>query len=410
METASTPRRLTRRRATAGIAAVATITLALTGCSGSFAAGYADGGVDGAEDRAFRLGLVAPTTGVASLEGNSLVAGAKLGVEAVNAAGGVLGHPIELVVADDKSDAATSTQVTQQLIRQNDVDYVLGTIAGDTSVAAGSVAAEAGVPFSTVVNGTVEFCSPHFWPFGASERMMVEDVIPLMIEQYGPRVGLVGNDYIFPHTYHSVASEIIAENGGEVVVEEYSPLGTADWQPVIGKLENTDPDWILTAVVGGDAVSFMNQADQFGLLTDRGVTGTTSQQEFSGALGPILEGRVTALQYSDQTPGSDNEAFVAAYREEYGDNGSISAIAATAYEAVRFIAAAANAAGSHDADAISEQMSTIRLDGLLGNLGFRADNHYVSSDMVLVEIDGDGVYATVEVLDPIDDTTARTCS
>jgi branched-chain amino acid transport system substrate-binding protein/urea transport system substrate-binding protein len=408
METVPTTRRLNRRRATAGLAALAAITLALTACGGgSFGGGDTD---EGGEDRAFRLGLVAPTTGVASLEGNSLVAGAKLAVEAVNADGGVLGHPIELTVADDKSDAATSTQVTQQLIRQNEVDYVLGTIAGDTSVAAGSVAAEAGVPFSTVVNGTVEFCSPHFWPFGASERMMVEDVIPLMIEEYGPRVGLVGNDYIFPHTYHSVATGIIQDSGGEVVAEEYSQLGTADWQPVIGKLENADPDWILTAVVGGDAVSFMTQADQFGLITDRGITGTTSQQEFYGALGPILEGRVTSLQYSDQTAGADNEAFVAAYREAYGDTGSISAIAATAYEAVRFIAAAVNGAGGYDADAISEQMSTIRLDGLLGNLGFRADNHYVVSDMVLVQIDEGGVYTTLEVLDPIDDTTARTCS
>jgi len=201
-----------------------------------------------------------------------------------------------------------------------------------------------------------------------------------------------------------------AENGGEVVAEEYSQLGTADWQPVIGKLEQADPDWILTAVVGGDAVSFMTQADQFGLIDERGITGTTSQQEFYGALGTILEGRTTALQYSDQTPGADNEAFVAAYREAYGDTGSISAIAATAYEAVRFIAAAVEAAGSYDADAISEQMSTIRLDGLLGNLGFREDNHYVVSDMVLVRIDEGGVYTTLEVLDPIDDTTARSCS
>ncbi|GAA3913730.1 ABC transporter substrate-binding protein [Microbacterium invictum] len=410
MEAVSTARRLNWRRTTTGAAALAVATLVLSACGGGSFAGDAGDGADGAQDRAFRLGLVAPTTGVASLEGNSLVMGVELGIEAVNADGGVLGHPIELVVVDDKSDAATSTQVTQQLIRQNDVDYVLGTIAGDTSVAAGSVAAEAGVPFSSVVNGTVEFCSAHFWPFGASERMMVEDLIPHMIEQYGSRVGLVGNDYIFPHTYHAVASEIITENGGEVVAEEYSPLGTADWQPVIGKLSNADPDWILTAVVGGDAVSFMTQADQFGLLTDRGVTGTTSQQEFYAALGPILEGRTTALQYSDQTPGADNEAFVAAYRAEHGDNGSISAIAATSYEAVRFIAAAVNAAGGYDAEAISEQMSTIRLDGLLGDLGFREDNHYVSSDMVLVQIDEGGVYSTVKVLDPIDDTTARNCS
>lgn len=407
METAFPPSRVTSRRRGAGIAiAIAAIaSLALTACSGSFSA---DGGGDDEADRPFRLGIIAPTTGVASLEGNSLVGGAELGVEAVNAAGGVLGNDIEVVVVDDKSDAATSTQVAQQLVRQDDVDFILGTIAGDTSVAAGSVAAEAGVPFSTVVNGTVEFCSPHFWPFGASERMMLEDLIPVMIQEYGTNVALVGNDYIFPRTYHAVATEVIEANGGTVVAEEYSPLGTADWQPVIGKLGAASPDWILNAVVGGDAVSFMNQADQFGLLEGRGITGTASQQEFVGALGPILDGRVTALQYSDQTPGAENEEFRDAYLEKYPDTGSISAIAATAYEAVRFIAAAVNEAGGYEAEAISEQMGSVTLDGLLGELSFRADNHYVKSNMVLVRIE-DGVYTVEEVLDPIDDDTARTC-
>jgi len=408
META-TPRRMMRRRSLIATAAVAAATLTLTACAGgSFA--QDPSGEASSESRAFRLGIIAPTTGVASLEGNSLVAGAELAVEAVNADGGVLGQDIELIVVDDKSDAATSTQVAQQLVRQNEVDYILGTIAGDTSVAAGSVAAEAGVPFSTVVNGTVEFCSPHFWPFGASELMMVQDLVPLMIEEYGPRVGLVGNDYIFPHTYHAVATEQILAAGGEVVAEEYSPLGTSDWQPVIGKLQAADPDWILNAVVGGDAVSFMTQASQFGLLDGRGVTGTASQQEFAPALGAILEGRKTALQYSDQTPGAENEAFVAAYRAAYGGTDSISAIAATAYEAVRFIAAAVNAADSLEAEAISAQMSQLKLDGLLGELGFRADNHYVQSNMVLVEIGEGGVYRSLEVLDVIDDATPRSCA
>lgn len=407
METALTPRRLTRRRALGSLAAVAAVTLTLTACAGGSFTEVEEDGTAGA-DRAFRLGIIAPTTGVASLEGNSLVAGATLGVEAINAAGGVLGRDIELVIVDDKSDAATSTQVAQQLVRQDDVDFMLGTIAGDTSVAAASVAAEAGVPFSTVVNGTVEFCSPHFWPFGASELMMLQDLVPLMIEEYGPRVGLVGNDYIFPHTYHAVATKEILAAGGEVVAEEYSALGTSDWQPVIGKLEAANPDWVLNAVVGGDAVSFMTQASQFGLFDDRGVTGTASQQEFAPALGEILEGRKTVLQYSDQTPGAANEAFVAAYRAAHGGTDSISAIAATSYEAVRFIAAAVNAAGSLEAAAISEQMSEIRLDGVLGDLGFRADNHYVQSNMVLVQVDG-GVYTTLEVLDVIDDVTPRSC-
>jgi len=404
MDARSTSPRVRRLRSTLAVAAAAT--LALTACSGgSF------GGEEAADaDRPLRIGLIAPLTGPASLEGNAMTNGFKLGLEQVNEAGGVLGKEVELVVVDDKSDVATSTQVAQQLVRQDDVDYIFGTIAGDTSFAVASVAKDAVVPFSTAIDGTIEFCSPHFWPFGASESMLLDPLVPHMVEQFGGRVALVGNDYLFPRGYNAVATALIAEAGGEVVVEEYSPLGTSDWQPVIAKIAAADPDWILTSVVGGDAVAFMNQADQFGLLDGRGVSGVALKQEFYGGLGAIVEGREAVLPYSDQTKGGGNEEFVAAYTAAYGDQGPIPGVAATAYMAAQFIAEAVEAAGSLEADQISAQMSKIELDGLLGKLSFREDNHYVSSNMYLVRVDEGGVYTTIEDLGVLDDATPRSCS
>lgn len=396
---------MTRVRSLLAVATAAA--LALTACSGGSFGGGDD--ADGA-DRPLRIGLIAPLTGPASLEGNAMTNGFKLGLEAVNDAGGVLGHEVELVVVDDKSDVATSTQVAQQLIRQEDVDYIFGTVAGDTSFAVASVAADAEVPFSTAIDGTIEFCSPHFWPFGVSESMLLSPLVSRMIDEHGPRVALVGNDYLFPRGYNAVATELVAEAGGEVVVEEYSPLGTSDWQPVIAKLAAADADWILTSVVGGDAVAFVNQADQFGLLEGRGLTGVALKQEFYPGVGSIIDGRLAVLPYSDQTQGGGNEEFVAAFTERFPSDGPIPGVAATAYMAAQFIAEAVEAAGSYDADAISEQMPKTQLDGLLGKLSFREDNHYVTSNMYLVRIDEGGVYTTIEDLGTLDDATPRSCS
>ena len=126
METASTARRLNRRRATAGIAALAVATLALTACGGGSFAGGADEGAAGAEDRAFRLGLVAPTTGVASLEGSSLVMGAKLGTSSLRRQAQVKRRRPDLAVAPFRGNVDTRLQK----LEQGSVDATLLAYAG----------------------------------------------------------------------------------------------------------------------------------------------------------------------------------------------------------------------------------------------------------------------------------------
>lgn len=150
MDSRTTPRRLTRTRLAVSLAA--TTALALSACSGG---SFGSGQEGDTADRPLRIGLIAPLTGPASLEGNAMTNGFRLGLDVVNETGGVLGKDVELVVVDDKSDVATSTQVAQQLVRQEDVDYIFGTIAGDTSLPASSAAA---------MNASSN-CRPMPWPW-----------------------------------------------------------------------------------------------------------------------------------------------------------------------------------------------------------------------------------------------------
>lgn len=397
------------QRSVRALAPAMVLGLTATACGGSIGGGDNGDGAEGA-DETLTIGVIAPVTGNASLEGNALRNGFELGVEALNENGGVLGNDVEIVFMDDQGDASVSTQAAQRLIQQDEVDYLFGTIAGDTSEAAAGVAEAEGVPFSTAMIGSIPHCSPHFWPFGATELMVTRDAVPYMMEEYGDSVALVGNDYLFPRQYHEVARDLIEDAGGTVAVEEYSTLGTSDWQPVINRIDGADPDWILTAVVGGDAISFTQQADQFGILDDVGITGVSLQQEFYSGTADIIEGTVTAQPYSDQLPGEANEAFVEEFREAYDFEDPIPVVAAVSYHAALYIGEAVNSAGSTDADSISAQMPEVELDGLVGRSSFNPDNHTFSTQMHLFEIGPDGVYEPIEDLGIVEDDMERDCS
>ncbi|MGY1590579.1 substrate-binding protein [Geodermatophilus sp. SYSU D00708] len=392
----------TRRLAVAGTSAVL---LALTACGGSI------GGDEAAADsqEPLKIGFLAPVTGPAAPEGIAMQRGFDLAIEDINADGGVFGQPVEVVFIDDQADPATATQAAQRLVQQEQVDYIFGTITDDTTIAAANVAEQAGVPMSQAIATALDFCGPDFWPFGETPTQLLTALVPQMIEQFGPNVALVGNDYVFPRTYHETAKELVEAAGGTVVAEEYSPLGTSDWQPVVTKLADADPDWVLSAVVGGDAVSFVKQADQFGLLADRGLAGTSTDQQFYPALAQQLDGRTQVVRYSDQVDTEANRAFVEAYQEAYDTQDPIPGVAGNAYDGMRFIAEAFEQAGAKDADAVSEQMGQLEYEGLTGTIRFDATNHVSLAPMFLTDIEG-GAYGVTEELGVVEDDQTKDCS
>lgn len=383
--------------------------LGLSACGGSIGGGAGEDA--GAEQDAVKIGLLAPITGPVSPEGNAMKAGFEIGLAEVNEAGGIFGQQVELVFEDDKADPANATQLAQKFIQQEDVDYIFGTITGDTTVAVAQAAAASGTPVSPAVNGDTGYCAPHFWAFGETGYQVLEGLVPYMVENNGPKVAMVGNDYVFPHEFNATAKGMLEELGGEVVAEEYSPLGTSDWQPVLDKLRSAAPDWILTSVVGGDAIAFTQQANDFGILDSAQVTGVSLNQEFYPALQTLDDGRVLAMRYSDQLAGAENEAFIAKYRELTGSEDPIPSVAANAYVAAKFIAQAIEDAGSTDGAAISEAMANVKLSGtILGDVSFNADNHTLITDMYLAEIQPGGKYTAIQELGAVTDNTPRQCS
>src|SRR5260370_3974949 len=75
-----------------------------------------------------RIGMVDPLTGVYAAVAQNEVSGARLAVEQINAKGGILGRPIELLVEDSANDVGTGVQKTRKLIERDEVPFIIGDV------------------------------------------------------------------------------------------------------------------------------------------------------------------------------------------------------------------------------------------------------------------------------------------
>jgi len=391
---------------TRALALVLTLTalLATAGCNG---AAISSEPQDTAT--ALKVGVVLPLTGPVSATGKALQNGFELGVKKVNAAGGVDGREVEYVVVDDAGNPATSTQLARKLVQQDKVSMLFGTITGDTAEAVAQVADQSKIPFGTAILGDLDSCHPYGWGFGESTRQLLEPTVPELVKKYGPRVAIVGSDYNYPHFYASIAKPYVTQAGGTVVGEQYSPLGQTDWQPVINRLKAAKPDVLLSMVVGADAITFTQQAKQFGLLTpDLGYEGAPLDSDYYPALGALVDGRTHTVRWSDGLDDAESRAFVADYRTAYQAKGPLPEVAGNAYFGIQFFLAAAAKSASLDGPALNAEIGKLTFDSPLGSgTRFDTSNHILQADMLQATIEPGGAYQVTRELGRVPDTTGK---
>jgi ABC-type branched-subunit amino acid transport system substrate-binding protein len=350
--------------------------------------------------RPYKIGFVAPLTGPVAPEGLAMQRGFDLGVEAINAAGGIAGQPVEIVRQDDQAVPAVAGTVIKKFIQQDNVDMIVGTITSDEETVAGQIAAAYNVPVIFPEGGFwMPFCKSSCVLLGETSFSLLSELVPFMAGKYGKKFLLIGSDFEFPHQYLGVGKNFIAKAGGSVVDEIYAPLGTADWSSSIAKIKAAAPDVILSAVVGGDAIAFVKQAKSFGLLPGAHLTGITLQPEFYPPMGDAVDGLYVVTRYSEEIKTTGNAAFVAAYKKKYGE-GPIPLVGVTASYALNFAKAAVEKAGTYDRKAVFDALHGVQATTPLSDtpLTLNASNLSVDYPMYLCQIQSGGLFKIVKEL------------
>ena len=350
------------------------------------------------------IGLIADSTGPAGLFGPPTNAVAELAVLQINDNGGINGKQVSLLSEDGATNPTTSKAAADRLINQQHVAALFAMTSTAQSQAVDPVAGAASVPYfyTPIWEGGV--CEDHLFSQGEVPSQQLAPTIPWVQEKEDRKTWyLLGDDYAWPRNTFTLAKEYIEAAGGEVVGEDYVPLGTTDFSSVISKIRSSGADVMIPALVGGDAIAFEKQAFDAGLGNDKVQRlAVLYEDNTRGAMGAdVTAGMYFATNYDQSMDNDANAAFLDAYLEMFGsDADPVTTLSEHTYLAINAWAEAANQAKSTDLAPLSDALNGLVIDSPAGQVTF--EGHYLRQSISVVLVQDDGSAEVVETFDDVD--------
>jgi len=275
-----------------------------------------------AQSDVIRIGHLTPITGFLGPLGEFAQMGVKLAAEEINAAGGVLGRKIELVI-EDSVNPQTASAKAERLIERDKVAMIIGEISSASALAIGQVANRTRTVFiNTGANSDAlrgASCNPFMFHIEAANSMMVTAVGTYLKTENmikGKKWYSLTADYAFGHDLFRVAKKFVTENGGEFIGEELVPTDATDFSPYLLKIRQAQPDIVASNLAGNQITNFIKQYAEYGLqfpITgfgfDTAVAWGAGKGNFSG-IWPLI------WHHMVDTPSS--KKFVDAFTKKYG--------------------------------------------------------------------------------------------
>ncbi|SHI14019.1 ABC transporter substrate-binding protein [Pollutimonas bauzanensis] len=271
-----------------------------------------------------KLGLDNPLTGTYAATGKNEQTGCQLAIEQINAKGGILGRPAELLSEDSSSgDAGTAVQKARKLIDRDKVSFLLGNVNSGLSLAMAQVSSEKGVlhvvpgGHTDAITGTT--CHWNVFRVCNTTRMLTNAIAKSLMDRYGKKMYFITSDYAFGHTLQDGYDANLKQYGGAKLGEDLTPLGTTDFSSYLIKAQATGPDVIVFLMNGDDLLNALKQAVQFGLDKRFHLAGANTELEVLEGLPPEARiGDWDAEWYHIQPGVPHVDEFVAAIKKKTG--------------------------------------------------------------------------------------------
>jgi len=270
-----------------------------------------------------RIGFVDPLTGVYAAPAQNEVMGAKLAVEQINAKGGILGRPIELLIEDSANDVGTGVQKARKLIERDQVSFLIGDVNSGIAQAIAQVSNEKRVLH--IVSGghtdtiTGSDCKWNVFRVCNTTSMEANAVANLLFTKYGRKWHFITPDYAFGHTLQKAAAVDLQKLGGTITGNELTPLGTTDFSAYLIKARAANPDVLLVLPQGSDMVNCLKQIAQFGMEKQMHVAGLQQELESLEAMPPEARVGIWMFEWYWKQPGVPGvEKFVSDIRKVNG--------------------------------------------------------------------------------------------
>ena len=345
-----------------------------------------------------KIGMVQPLTGPVSFGGNTLLNGARLAVEKINAAGGVLGRKLELVPEDGQCVPPKSVNAAEKLIVRDKVSIILDAYCSSSSAAVKPVTNKYRVPQITGVSTSSKLTEKDTeWFFRAQGTSAAyANAIGPMLKKMGLKrmVFLVIDD----DWGRAVAAEFgraFKAEGGKVVETFIFDRKEKDLSIYLTKARSLGVDSIVTACYTPHCIAIAKQAREVGLKAKILGEGAWTTAPFYRGAGAAGDGVLGFVEYVYTLDNAMNRAFVAKYKARHNENPT--KYSAAGHTLVNIAAQAIQRAGSADRKAIRDALEKTNYDGLVGNYRFNQVHQAYGFDIFITKNEG-GVPKVLEVV------------
>ncbi|MGE5765800.1 MAG: ABC transporter substrate-binding protein [Bacteroidota bacterium] len=304
-----------------------------------------------------------------------------LAVEQINAKGGVLGRPLEVVSRDDQGKPGEAVRYAEELFGRENVVMVTGSFYSHVGLALAAYAAQkqrvylAAEPLADSLiwqegNRYTFRLRPSTW---AQASMLAEEAAKTGAKRWAT----IAPNYAYGKDAVAAFKEALKQRVPDVefVGEQWPALGKIDAAAEVQALEATKPDGIYNVTFGGDLARFVREGNLRELFKDRVMLGLlTGEPEYLDPLGEETpEGWIVTGYPWDQIDTPEHKAFVEAYQAKFNDYPRLGSV--VGYNTILSIAAAIEKAGSTETEAIVDAFKGLELETPTGPISYRALDH-----------------------------------
>jgi branched-chain amino acid transport system substrate-binding protein len=352
------------------------------------------------ESKDIKIGANFELTGGVATFGQSSVNGIKLAFKEANAAGGVLGKQLVLVVADNKSEPSESTNAITKLITQDKVKAVLGAVASSNTLAASQVAQDNKVPFisPTSTNPKVTFDNGKTKEY-AFRACFIDPFQGTVMANFATKSLKAKTAAIFVDNSSDYAKGLaeffekaFVAAGGTIVSKEAYLQKDQDFKATLTKIKATNPDVIFIPGYYQEVGLIAKQARDLSITVPLlGGDGWDSPKLVEIAGPDALNNGYFSNHYSPEDKDPKVVKFVTDYEKEYGAKPD--ALAALGYDAALMMIDAIKRANSDDSAKITAALAqTKNLQGVSGTITLNEKHDPVKSAVVIEMKNGKQVF------------------
>ncbi len=319
-----------------------------------------------------RVGLLIPVSGVYTVLGEAMRQGFQLYLDQNPDA--FAGRSIETVEADEGETPDSGLRAAQRLVDEEQVEVVAGIVSSAVALGARDLFHEGQVPLIIANAGAEDItgaaASPFIFRVSFSNRQPNFALGQYMYDEVAQDgVYLIAPDYAAGAEQMAGFRAAYEAAGGRIVGESRPPFAqTQDYQPFLAEIRNANAQAVHSFFAGGEAVTFVQQYQQFGLKDAIPLLGSgflTEGTVLQGQ-GAAAEGIRTSLHYVVDLDNERNTEFVAAYEEAYGTPPD--AYAVQAYDAAQLLdlGLQETEGDTEDPEAFVEAMASVEIDSPRG--------------------------------------------